>query len=147
MAAPHRCGHIHSGELQLKTPGLSKGFVDEQRKRLEARRAQLTTSSAVAAGPDRQDITSNGPPDTGDLGEIATERETDEALDRVTESRLRLVERALEKIAEGTYGLSDASGKPIPKKDWRTCGKLSTQSTNRERGNLARPMQREPERK
>jgi DnaK suppressor protein len=29
--------------------------------------------------------------------------------------RLNLVNRALEKIAEGTYGLSDVSGKPIPR--------------------------------
>ena len=29
--------------------------------------------------------------------------------------RLKLVERALQKIAERTYGLSDASGKPIPR--------------------------------
>ena len=30
-------------------------------------------------------------------------------------NRLNLVNRALEKIAEGTYGLSDVSGKPIPR--------------------------------
>jgi DnaK suppressor protein len=29
--------------------------------------------------------------------------------------RLNLVNRALEKIVEGTYGLSDVSGKPIPR--------------------------------
>ena len=35
--------------------------------------------------------------------------------DQVDARRLRVVERALQKIDEGTYGLSDASGKPIPK--------------------------------
>src|SRR3712207_6898461 len=30
-------------------------------------------------------------------------------------SRLRYVERALQKIEEGTYGLSDDSGQPIPR--------------------------------
>ncbi|HET7870917.1 MAG TPA: hypothetical protein VFL42_00285 [Terriglobales bacterium] len=94
--------------------GLSKGFVGEQRKRLEALREQLSTSSAVAAERDRQDVTASGPLDAGDLGKIATERETDDALHDVTEKRLRVVERALEKMTEGTYGLSDASGKPIP---------------------------------
>ena len=29
--------------------------------------------------------------------------------------RLRMIERALEKIKDGTYGFSDASGKPIPR--------------------------------
>jgi DnaK suppressor protein len=30
------------------------------------------------------------------------------------DERLSNIERALQKIDEGTYGLSDASGKPIP---------------------------------
>ena len=94
--------------------GLSKNFVEEQRKRLEALRAELQAGSAVAAERDRQDVTGNGVLDTGDRGEIATERQTDQALHSVAENRLRAVERALQKIAEGTYGLSDASGKPIP---------------------------------
>lgn len=94
--------------------GLSKDFVEEQRKRLEALRAELQAGSAVAAERDRQDVTGNSVLDTGDRGEIATERQTDQALHNVTENRLRAVERALQKIAEGTYGLSDASGKPIP---------------------------------
>ena len=94
--------------------GLSKDFVEEQRKRLEALRAELQAGSAIAAERDRQDVTGNGVLDTGDRGEIATERQTDQALHNVTENRLRAVERALQKIAEGTYGLSDASGKPIP---------------------------------
>jgi DnaK suppressor protein len=33
----------------------------------------------------------------------------------VEEHRLRAIERALAKIDEGTYGLSDLSGDPIPK--------------------------------
>lgn len=99
--------------MPAKNAGLSKDFVEEQRKRLEALRKELQASSAIAAARDRQDVTGNGPLDTADLGEIATERQTDEALDKVRESRLRAVERALQKMAEGTYGLSDLSGNPI----------------------------------
>lgn len=101
--------------MPRENTGLDQSFIDEQRRRLEALREQLSTSSAAAAQRDRQDVTSNGPLDTADLGEIATERDTDEALDRVRESRLRSIERALQKIVDGTYGLSDASGKPIAK--------------------------------
>ena len=101
--------------MAIENAGLSKDFVNEQRKRLEALREQLSRASAVAAQRDRQDVTTGGPLDAGDLGEIATERETDEALDKVTEGRLRSVERALQKIAEGTYGISDSSGEAIPK--------------------------------
>lgn len=100
--------------MPAKNAGLSQDFVAGQRKRLEALREELLASSAIAAERDRQDVTGSGPLDTADLGEIATERQTDEALDKMTENRLRTIERALQKIAEGTYGLSDASGKPIP---------------------------------
>jgi DnaK suppressor protein len=100
--------------MPARNAGLSKDFVEEQRKRLVALREELQASSAVAAERDRQDVTSSGVLDTADLSEIATERQIDQALDKVTENRLRTVERALQKIAEGTYGLSDASGKPIP---------------------------------
>src|ERR1043165_2305208 len=99
--------------MSAKNAPLGKHFVEEQRKRLEALREKLQSGSAIAAERDRQDVTSGGPLDTADLGEIATSRQIDEALDKVTENRLKTVERALQKIAEGTYGLSDASGKPI----------------------------------
>ena len=52
------------------------------------------------------------------------------------EQRLRAIERALAKIDEGTYRLSDLSGDPIPKTGWRPCPKLSSQFRKRkhERG-------------
>src|SRR3954454_18637646 len=101
--------------MSLENPGLSKDFVNGQRKLLESLREQLLDAASVASERDRQDENTNGPLDTADRAEIARERETDELLDKVTERRLRSVERALAKIAEGTYGLSDASGEPIPR--------------------------------
>lgn len=106
--------------MPAKNAGLSNDFVEQQRKRLEGLRRQLQSGSAVAAERDRQDVTSNGALDVAELGEITTERQTDEALDKVTERRLRTVERALQKIAEGTYGVSDLSGKPIPQERLQT---------------------------
>jgi hypothetical protein len=41
--------------------------------------------------------------------------EVDEGIDAVEEQRLRAIDRALAKIDEGTYGLSDVSGDPIPR--------------------------------
>ena len=38
-----------------------------------------------------------------------------QALHEVNDQRIGDIERALQKIDEGTYGLSDASGDPIPK--------------------------------
>jgi DnaK suppressor protein len=101
--------------MSLENPGLSKDFVNGQRKLLESLREQLLDAASVASERDRQDENTNGPMDAADRAEVARERETDELLDKVTERRLRFIGRALEKIAEGTYGLSDASGEPIPK--------------------------------
>lgn len=101
--------------MSLENAGLSKDFVNSQRQRLESLRHELLNAAGVASERDRQNENANGPLDISDRAEVATERKTDEALDKLTERRLKFVGRALEKIAEGTYGLSDASGKRISK--------------------------------
>ncbi|MBP1969550.1 RNA polymerase-binding transcription factor DksA [Virgibacillus natechei] len=50
----------------------------------------------------------------GDLGTEQFEQERDAGLDLVREDRLQDINDALERIANGTYGLSEKSGKPIP---------------------------------
>ena len=91
-------------------------FLQRQRKRLEELRHQLQRAEASVAqersrradqGPEAREIEE----DAQDLAE----REIDEAVHRYDDRRLRAVERALQKIQEGTYGLSDVSGKPIPR--------------------------------
>lgn len=54
-------------------------------------------------------------PDPADSGANLQMQEQDMALISNSEQILARIERALEKIEEGTYGLSDRSGKPIPK--------------------------------
>jgi DnaK suppressor protein len=89
-------------------------FLEQQRKRLSAMRDQLLGSEAGKTA--RQ-----GAPRIEEAEEIEedaqqmAQSEVDEAVDVVEEQRLRAVERALAKIEEGTYGLSDVSGDPIPK--------------------------------
>ena len=98
--------------------GLDKEFVEEQRGRLEELRAELTR---LARGleedqrdraEDEEDFTEH---DSGDMSQSLFTREMDATVEQVTERRLASVERALEKIEEGTYGLSDESGDRIPK--------------------------------
>ena len=98
--------------------GLDKVFVEEQRGRLEELRAEL---SRLARGleedqrdraEDEEDFTEH---DSGDMSQSLFTREMDATVEQVTERRLASVERALEKIEEGTYGLSDESGEQIPK--------------------------------
>ena len=95
---------------------MDHAFLQRQRKRLEELRHQLLRAEASVAqersrradqGCEAREIEE----DAQDLAE----REIDEAVHRYDDRRLRAVERALQKIQEGTYGLSDVSGKPIPR--------------------------------
>ena len=63
-------------------------------------------------GEDEGDLTAN---DSGDMSQSLFTREVDATVEEQVERRLEHVERALQKIEEGTYGLSDESGEPIPK--------------------------------
>jgi DnaK suppressor protein len=98
--------------------GLDKEFVEEQRGRLEELRAELTRlvrgleEDQRDRAEDEEDFTEH---DSGDMSQSLFTREMDATVEQVTERRLGSVERALKKIEEGTYGLSDESGEQIPK--------------------------------
>lgn len=100
--------------MSSQQPELNASFVERQRQRLEALRRQLTGAELTH----QRTLRAGGALEAREREEDAqdlAEREVDEAVNRVDERRLRAVERALRKIEEGTYGLSDASGMPIPK--------------------------------
>jgi RNA polymerase-binding transcription factor len=103
----------------MKTPksGLDAAFVERQRQYLLRLRASLV-AAAEATESDEAEV-------KADRGGGAMEAEDDaqelDALERDGNlvvrdvERLERVDRALQKIEEGTYGLSDSSGKPIPR--------------------------------
>ena len=97
---------------------LDAGFVQQQRQRLEEVREELTRLRDGLEGDQRNlaeaegEMTEN---DSGDMSRSLFTREVDATVEEQVERRLRHVERALQKIEEGTYGLSDESGEPIPK--------------------------------
>ena len=98
--------------------GLDKEFVEEQRGRLEELRAELTRmvrgmeEDQRERAEDEGDFTEH---DSGDMSQSMFTREMDATVEQTVARRLASVERALEKIEEGTYGLSDESGEQIPK--------------------------------
>lgn len=100
-----------------KNSELDRAFIERQRERLEALRAQLSAmeEDTEAEGRALRDEYAGEPRDSGDEGANMAQREIDAALSDEDERRLRAIRRALDKIKEGTYGRSDASGKPIPK--------------------------------
>lgn len=96
---------------------LDAAFIATQKQRLIELRQQLI-DVGDAAGSDEQLLQSaagDEPQDSGDDGERFAQQANDEAVLSHNEARLVSIDRALEKIDEGNYGLSDASGDPIPR--------------------------------
>jgi len=102
----------------LANSELDKGFVDKQRERLEELRAELTgmvrglEEDQRSQAEDEEDFTVH---DSGDMSQSLFDREMDATLEQTIENRLQYVERALQKIEEGTYGICDDTGEPIPR--------------------------------
>jgi DnaK suppressor protein len=97
---------------------LDKEFVEKQRERLEELRAELTglvrglEEDQRSQAEDEEDFTEH---DSGDMSQSLFDREMDATLEQTIENRLQYVERALQKIEEGTYGTCDDTGEPIPR--------------------------------
>jgi DnaK suppressor protein len=96
---------------------LDPEFIARQRERLVALREQIIQISDDASEESRQllDDQRYVPGDVADEASNLNLQEIDASLQEQEQRRLAEVERALEKIAEGSYGLSDTSGDPIPR--------------------------------
>jgi DnaK suppressor protein len=96
---------------------IDQQFVENQRERLLGLRDELVRIREGMAADEEDLGESEGDQtlDSGDLSHDMFTREMDASIGEQTERRLGEVDRALEKIAEGTYGLSDESGESIPR--------------------------------
>ena len=96
---------------------LTHAFIDIQRRRL----MELQSTLRSTADSDLDDETNVKEEGAGRAQEYEDDAQKLAALEvdgNLVErdlERLRCVERALEKIANGTYGLSDVSGEAIPR--------------------------------
>ncbi len=91
-------------------------FVQKQKERLVELRAELRRIAQGVEEDNRDRAEDEGDfteHDSGDMSRSIFTREMDATVGQVMEGRLGFVERALQKIEEGTYGLSDVSGEPI----------------------------------
>jgi DnaK suppressor protein len=97
---------------------LDENFIAKQKERLQRLREELLRIMRAAEEDERTrteqdaDFTEH---DAGDMSRDIFDREIDATIVEQIEQRLAIVERALQKIEEGTYGLSDVSGEPIPR--------------------------------
>jgi len=97
---------------------LDENFIAKQKERLQSLREELLRIRRGAEEDERTRGEQDGDfteYDSGDISRDIFDREVDATIAEQVEQRLEIVERALQKIEEGTYGLSDVSGEPIPR--------------------------------
>lgn len=103
--------------MEKKSTELDQSFIDSQRERLEALRTELISAAAGKADEDKAlgaEAASEAREFEDDAQKL-TMLELDSNLVAHDQQRLALVERALRKIDDGTYGRSDLSGDAIPR--------------------------------
>jgi DnaK suppressor protein len=99
-------------------PHLDAAFVEKQRQRLSKVRAELVTA-ATDDEADEENV--KGESAASGSREYEDDAQRLDMLEREGNlvvrdvARLERVDRALKKIADGTYGLSDESGQQIPR--------------------------------
>ena len=96
------------------TPALDAAHLAVLRARLEAERVRLRGILQGLDAEVREAEPPDEPEDFGEMGRDLTEEGTARALATDHERLLAQVERALQRMDEGTYGLSEVSGRPIP---------------------------------
>src|SRR5690348_11524807 len=101
----------------MKSP-LDTAFIEKQRHHLNRLRDALLASARADEGDEvnvRTETAASGSREYEDDAQRLTMLELEGNLVARDVARLERVNRALEKIKEGTYGLSDVSGQPIPR--------------------------------
>jgi DnaK suppressor protein len=107
---------VPKGESVLNEE-IDQQFVEQQRERLLGLRDELLRIREGMAADEKDLGETEGDTtlDSGDLSQDMFTREMDASIGEQAERRLGEIDRALQKIEEGTYGLSDESGEPIPR--------------------------------
>lgn len=96
---------------------LSPEFIAQQRTRLEALQRQVLGGELAVNARKRAFTEEHGDEaeEFEDSAQDLAQEEVRQAQHDVDEQRVNDIQRALEKIDDGTYGYSDDSGDPIPK--------------------------------
>ena len=97
--------------------GLDPAFVEKQRQRLLSLRVSLVgaVQSAESEETALRTERTGGPLEAEEDAQQLDALERDDNLVGRDVGALERIDRALQKIEEGTYGLSEISGEPIPR--------------------------------
>jgi DnaK suppressor protein len=99
-------------------PQLDAAFIEKQRHRLNKLRTDLVAATRAGESDEdnvRSESAASGSREYEDDAQRLEMLELEGNLVARDVQRLERVDRALEKIKEGTYGLSDLSAQPIPR--------------------------------
>jgi DnaK suppressor protein len=96
---------------------LDEKFIAQQKERLQDLKEELLRVRRGMEEDERQrsEEERDTQLDSGDMSQEMFTREMDATIGEQVERRLKDVDRALQKIDEGTYGICDDTGEPIPK--------------------------------
>ena len=103
--------------MNRTTPKLDPTFLDQQRRKLTQMRDELlraTQAGETEEAEIRSQSLGEAHESEDDAQKLALLETDGNAVERSVE-RLARIERALQKIKDGSYGISDASGEPIPR--------------------------------
>lgn len=93
------------------TNKLSKDKLDYFKKKLQQMKEELEDRKDNNTNSDELTNFDNHP---ADLGTEQFEQQRDAGLNLMREDQLQEIEDALQRIEDGTYGISEKSGEPIP---------------------------------
>lgn len=96
--------------------GLGEAFIAKQRVRLEALQREVLGGEEGTIAKERTFEEEHGDEakEFEDEAQRLEQGVANQALRKTNDQRIADIQRALEKIADGTYGYSDESGDPIP---------------------------------
>ena len=103
--------------MNTPTSKLDQAFIEQQRRRLTTLRDELLRATQAGEAEEaqiRSQALDEAHESEDDAQKLAMLELEGTAVERSIQ-RLTSIERALQKIKDGTYGLSDATGAPIPR--------------------------------
>jgi DnaK suppressor protein len=98
-----------------KTSISDQAFLNRQQARLLKLRAELSSSTGAEEESGVQSQSLGEAHEFEDDAQRLTLLDAEDAVISRNAQRLPMIERALAKVKDGTYGFSDASGRPIPR--------------------------------
>jgi DnaK suppressor protein len=103
--------------MNRPTPKLDQAFIEQQRHRLTKLRDELlhTTQTAQTEEAEIRSQSLGEAHESEDDAQKLAMLELDGTTVERSMQRLTRIERALQKIEDGTYGYSDTNGAPIPR--------------------------------